>query len=205
METQDITYRGIAEDGRRLVVVDTETNGLSNTSDILEIAIVVLSPTSLLPIDSYSSLVQPTLYPNYVGRTDIHGITVQMLENAPTLLELRKDMVRYLHGNIIVAHNLEFDSKIITNNINRSGGIFRPGIGICTYRKMTNKKLALAARHCGIRYPRHHTALGDAMVAAALLRRYHRTWSWRIRHGKVRGAYLRWEDKKSIIKESYPR
>ena len=205
METQDITYRGIVRDGRRLVVVDTETNGLANTADILEIAIVVLSPTSLLPVDSYSSLVKPILYPNYVGRRDIHGITVQMLEKAPTLLELRKDMVRYLHGNIIVAHNLEFDAKIIMNNINRSGGIFRPGIGICTYRKMTNKKLAAAARHCGIRYPNHHTALGDAMVAAALLRRYYKAWSWRIKYGKIRGAYLRWEDDKSTIKESYPR
>jgi DNA polymerase III epsilon subunit-like protein len=91
--------------GAEPVFLDTETTGLHyyQGDDIVEIAIVSQSGEVLL-----NSLVNPGR-PIPGDATAIHGITDQMVEDAPTIQELMPRIVEALRGKVLVVYNVEFD------------------------------------------------------------------------------------------------
>src|SRR5688572_25451651 len=82
--------------------LDTETTGLSDMHEICEIAIVNLAVEVLI-----NSLVEPTK-PIDHNTSQIHGITDEMVSNAPSFRDLLPELERILRGREVLVYNVEF-------------------------------------------------------------------------------------------------
>lgn len=88
------------------VILDTETTGLHN-AEIVEIAIVNHRSEVLL-----NTLLKPTIaIPAEV--TEIHGITDEMVAEAPTFPDIYLQIKEILKGKRVLIYNAEFDIKIL--------------------------------------------------------------------------------------------
>ena len=143
----------------RYAVIDVETTGFSRNDRIVEVACVTVTGGEI--VDEYDTLVQPERDP---GPVRIHGITPTMLQSAPPFAAVAADIAMRLDGAILVAHNISFDVRFLSQEIERlDQAAFDPGVGVCTYR-LTGLKLAIAAERFGTHRP-SHSALDDARAA----------------------------------------
>ena len=149
-----------------LAVIDLETTGVGNNDRVVEIAAVILDPVTLATIDEFDTLINPL---RDVGPTRIHGITPSMVSAAPTFEEIVHHVSSLLTGSVLVAHNLSFDQRFLTNEFQRVGGTLEPGTGLCTL-KATRVRLDVACRTMGIELDNAHRALADARACADVLR-----------------------------------
>lgn len=88
------------------VIVDTETTGLWN-AEIVDIAVIDMSGKPLL-----NTLVKPKgSIP--VGATEIHGITNEMVAEAPTWPEVWEQLHPILKDKTVLIYNEEFDIRVM--------------------------------------------------------------------------------------------
>ena len=98
---------------------DVETTSLdSKKGHVIEIAVVRITDGGEV-LKEWTSLINANT--EDLGRPDIHGITLEMLEGAPTFLEVAGDLISELSGCIPVAHNASFDQKFILSEWANSG------------------------------------------------------------------------------------
>jgi DNA polymerase-3 subunit epsilon len=98
--------------GRDCVLIDTETTGLSEFDGLVELAIVSARGNTLL-----HSLINPEMVIR-AEATAIHGITNEMVKDAPRLRDLCEPVTRLLAGREVVIYNANFDAPFL-----RRGGI----------------------------------------------------------------------------------
>ncbi len=149
----------------RFAVVDCETTGLYNSDRVIEVAVVVVDLHSSQIVDEYDTLINPMRDTGPVG---IHGITPSMVQLAPTFDEVAAAVAQRVEGSVLVAHNLQFDARMLRHEYDRLGAQFDAGKGICTLR-LTGERLNLACARYGIQLMNHHRALADARATAELL------------------------------------
>lgn len=158
------------------VILDTETTGLYNAEPV-EIAVIDHTGAVL-----FNSRVKP-LRPERLSQkgasdqtaTDIHGITAEDLESAPTFGEIYPALYHVLHGKHVVAYNAHFD---ITLLIETRHEWYCPSFGF----KETTCAMKMYAQFCGdwsdwwqsYRWQPlpsgDHSALGDALATLEVLR-----------------------------------
>ncbi|QMT46549.1 hypothetical protein H3L92_10970 [Neisseria dentiae] len=91
------------------VVLDTETTGLDDDAEIIEIAIIDIDDNVLL-----NTLIRPSKpMPDWCEAVRIHGITNEMLDGAPTWKEMYPRIVEILSGKQVVIYNADFDLRLI--------------------------------------------------------------------------------------------
>lgn len=151
----------------RLAVVDVETTGLGRTDRVVEVAVVVLDASTGDTIDEFDSLVNPM---RDVGPVHVHGVTASMVSAAPTFDEVAAALGERITGSVLVAHNLSFDARMLSQEYGRLSANLVVGRGICTLR-LSGQRLNLACEDHGIVLGQHHRALADARATAELLRR----------------------------------
>ena len=151
----------------RFAVIDCETTGFGKNDRIVEFALVLIDGTSLETIDEFDTLVNPE---RDVGKTQIHGITAGMVSAAPTIDEVIPAIEDLITGSVLVAHNLSFDMRMLSQECDRVDATLRKGSGLCTY-KMSGMKLVSAASNLGLNISNHHRALEDARLAAEIFLR----------------------------------
>lgn len=95
--------------------LDTETTGLGEGSEICEIAILDLAGNALI-----NTLVK-TNQPIPEEATAIHGITNEMISNAPTFSELFPKLDDILKGRCVLVYNASFDEEMIASTARRNG------------------------------------------------------------------------------------
>ena len=149
----------------QFAVIDCETTGLYTADRIIEIAVVIIDHRTGQIINEYDTLINPQ---RDVGPVGIHGIVPSMLQLAPTFEEIAGTIAQQIHGTVLAAHNLPFDTRMLVNEFDRLGAVLDPGHGICTLR-LTNERLNLACDRYGIKLSQHHRALADARATAELL------------------------------------
>lgn len=149
------------------MVLDCETTGLGKHDRIVEIAAVEVDMDTGAVVDEFDTLVNPE---RDVGRTNLHGITASMVQTAPTFAEIAAALARRMHGSTLVAHNLSFDSRMLSQEFGRINTAFAAGSGYCTLRA-TSEKLGVACRRHKIAAFEEHQALADARATALLLMR----------------------------------
>ena len=97
-------------------IIDFETTGLSpaNGDRVIEVAALKIVNNKI--VDQYQSLMNPGFE---ISRriTSITGISNDMLEDAPTNLEVIPSLVNFLSGDSLVAHNASFDSNFLQNEL----------------------------------------------------------------------------------------
>lgn len=167
---QEITIKKLLE----YAILDIETTGGKfNEEGITEIAIYRFD--GLTVVDQFSSLVNPerSIQPFVVNLT---GINSEMLRNAPKFYEVAKRIIEMTDGAILVAHNANFDNRILTTEFDRLGYNFDKET-LCTVElakklipDMPSYSLGKLVRSLGIPLSDRHRAQGDAKATVELFK-----------------------------------
>ena len=98
------------------VVFDTETTGLSLTARIIEVGGVKIYGGRI--VEEFSSLANPQRsIPSKA--TEIHGITDEMVANAPPLPKVLQRFSNFIGDAILVGHNAVFDLRMLAFHLER--------------------------------------------------------------------------------------
>ena len=108
------------------------------------------------------------------GNINIHGITPNMVENAPTFDMIWQDLRKFLDNRIVIAHNANFDMSVLRHCIweyNLPKPIFKTACTVQIARRvwpdLINHKLNTLGEFFQIKF-KHHDALDDAKVCAKI-------------------------------------
>ena len=102
------------------IVLDTETTGLDYTKErMVEFAAVRLENGVIK--DSFETLINPE---QHIRKSSIavHGITEEMVQDAPTEAEVMPKILEFIGDYPIVAHNAIFDYSYINEAAKRTTG-----------------------------------------------------------------------------------
>lgn len=111
MKYQKRILQGIIDkliNSETIVVIDTETTGMTYTDEIIEIAVLSTAGAVLL-----HSLVKPSR-PIPAAATEINHITDEMVANAPTWAEVYPRLMDVLGDKKWIGWKSEFDARLIT-------------------------------------------------------------------------------------------
>lgn len=155
-------------------ILDIEsTGGKYNEEGITEIAIYKFDGEKV--VDQFISLVNPER-PIQEFVVKLTGITNKMLRTAPKFYEVAKRIVEITEGCIIVAHNANFDYRILCTEFNRLSYKFDRKT-ICTVElsqkllpEQPSHSLGKLVRSLGIPVSDRHRANGDAMATVELFK-----------------------------------
>ncbi|WP_430613074.1 exonuclease domain-containing protein [Flavobacterium sp. JP2137] len=153
-------------------VLDIETTGGQfNEEGITEIAIYKFDGAQV--IDQFISLVNPEIeiQPFVVKLT---GINNAMLRTAPKFYEVAKRIIEITQDCVVVAHNSDFDYRILRTEFRRLGYEFRRPT-LCTVElskklipEQQSYSLGKLVRSLGIPIADRHRANGDAIATLKL-------------------------------------
>ncbi|NOI34045.1 3'-5' exonuclease [Vibrio cyclitrophicus] len=97
------------------VIIDTETTGLDDKSEIVEITVISAASGDVL----FHSLVRPSSWiPNEA--TAIHGITNSKVSNAPRFVQVIEPLFHAIQDSEIITYNADFDSRLFIQSYERS-------------------------------------------------------------------------------------
>lgn len=155
-------------------ILDIETTGGQyNEEGITEIAIYKYDGHEI--IDQFISLVNPEkpIQPFVVKLT---GINNTMLQTAPKFYDIAKRIVEITEGCIIVAHNAQFDYRILRTEFERLGYKYDRQ-SLCTVElsqklmpEQKSHSLGKLVRALGIPMSDRHRATGDALATVQLFK-----------------------------------
>lgn len=126
-------------------------------------------------MDQFISLVNPEreIQPFVVNLT---GINSKMLKNAPKFYEIAKRIIEITEDCVIVAHNAEFDYRILRTEFKRLGFPYKRKT-LCTVSlsktlipDQASYSLGKLARALGIPVSDRHRANGDAIATVKLFK-----------------------------------
>jgi len=163
----------------KALVVDTETTGLGNRDQIVSIAVIEVATGAVL----VDSLVRPTgTIP--AAATAVHGITDEMVEDAPYIDELQLENI--LAGRTIIAYSADFDERMLRQSFEANGlNEYPVADWVCAkllYAEFAGEwneyrnswkwhKLADACKKMQIEFTgTQHSAVGDAQATLALVK-----------------------------------
>lgn len=163
---------------RQPIYLDTETTGLNDDDEIVEIAIINHDG-----IRELESLIRPTI-PIPISATRIHGISDPMVRQAPFWNHLWLQVNDLLKDRIICTYNSDFDRRMMQQS-NRKFKLpwdpehnFFDIMGLFSiynqewdpiHRNYRLIRLENAGTKMGIHLPNSHRALDDARLARAVL------------------------------------
>lgn len=127
-------------------------------------------------VDQFYSVINPQM-PFDQRNIQIHQITAQDVQDAPTMAELwPKIQGLYRPGMLVAAHNARFDANVLQKSLARydlpaphyllidtlaTSRVFEPGL--------PNYKLGTVAAALGVDLWHHHNALSDSEACADIL------------------------------------
>lgn len=156
-----------------IAALDFETTGLSTEVDrVIEVAVVRgrLGETPR----AWSALVHPQ---RAVSATWVHGIDDAMVANKPIFSAIADDLLRWLDGAVVLAHNSSFDVGFLAAELTRLGRsapilqvIDTLAIARRNYRFPSNSLDSLCTRFA-VQRARAHRAADDAAATFTLCQR----------------------------------
>jgi len=144
--------------------LDTETTGVDASAEIVEIA-VINNDGELV----YESLIRPKV-PITPKLTALHGISNEMVADAPQFGEIYNDLCSKLDGRLIIAYGADFDARMIRQTCelyDLKGLSCRWGCAMQMYQNHIGRekriKLSDAAEQCRVSpFGNAHRARADA-------------------------------------------
>ena len=120
-------------------------------------------------VENFYSLIQPPNLEFEPDNIQIHGITPEMVKNAPTFDDVWRNIQKFFGPHLVIAHNARFDMLVLKHSL----GWFRPedfhyvdSVSIAKDFVPGSKSLAHCVQHFGIEMGCHHNALDDALACA---------------------------------------
>lgn len=160
-----------------ILFLDTETTGLDDDAEIIDIALVVGRGTVLL-----DTLVRP-VGPIPAAATAVHRITDAMVWTAPSWPDVYQELVGIVrHRPHVIVYNAPFDRRVIGQTCQRHGMPLLRAHWHCAMQRYAAfvgerhprygdyrwHRLEEAARAVGA-LPPEHRALGDALACRAVV------------------------------------
>jgi DNA polymerase-3 subunit epsilon len=168
------------------LILDTETTGLGDDAEVVEIALIDCAGNVLL-----DTLVRPS-GPVPAEAVGIHGITDAMLADAPTWSEIHGRFCDLVAGRQVVIYSREFDARVISQTARRYGlqapQCFDLALddnavhcAMQAYAELHGEwneqkgryrwqKLSTAAQQQGVKVENAHRALGDCLMTLGVVR-----------------------------------
>jgi DNA polymerase-3 subunit epsilon len=161
------------------IYLDTETTGLDYEAEIVNISIIDSDGKVL-----FDSLIKPIrAIPS--DATRVHGITNQMVRNAPTWREVWPSIQSILRGRLVGIYNAEYDIRLIKQSCEKNGLYWSPpysnafcimllfskyyGAWDDYHQSYTWQKLEFAGKLFNINIPNSHRAKDDTLLSRAVL------------------------------------
>jgi len=150
------------------IFLDTETTGLGQRDEIVEISILEYDGTVLL-----DTLVKPGRKIPY-DASRIHGITDQIVQDAPAWFHVWPKVEEIIKGHVLGIYNAEFDLRMMKQSHQNLGMPWRfPQAQVfCIMKLYTSyigsrrwQSLGNAGRQSGINLPNTHRTLDDTLLA----------------------------------------
>ncbi len=156
------------------IAFDTETTGkYPIESEICEIAGVRFENGKV--VDTFSQLIKPTR-PMGQEVINIHGITNEMVENAPSIEQVIAKFHAFIGNTTLVAHHAPFDLGFVSYAFENAGLSLPTAPVVCSSRlsrtvikDSVNHKLQTLIPHLGLFKGSAHRATDDAQACGELL------------------------------------
>lgn len=164
------------------VVLDTETTGLDDAAEICQIAIIGSDGLVLL-----DQLVKPQR-PIPAGAARIHGISNEMVADAPNWGAIQPVVMNLLAGRNVVVYNAEYDMRLMMQSGRADSStyeviwhqhakfwcamnVFSPIYGEWNdyHGNYRWQKLTTAARYFRVPITNAHSALGDCLMTLGVV------------------------------------
>ncbi|MBP3584710.1 MAG: 3'-5' exonuclease [Peptococcaceae bacterium] len=174
MKTQSTTPEGVLSTTTEslklsFVCVDTETTGLDDSAEIIEIGMVKVIDG--IVADRYSQLIRP-YRPIPEEITQLTGIDNDMVEHQPHWNDVEAAILDFIGDFTLVAHNVSFDRSMIENHIGRvlpNAWLDTHDVAKIFMPSLTSYKLISIAGALQIAESGFHRAVNDAEVTAQVL------------------------------------
>jgi DNA polymerase-3 subunit epsilon len=155
------------------ITIDFETATESPESAI---SVGLVKYRSYRPVSTYCSLIRPpTLYirPDF---TEIHGLTIDDVRDAPDFADIWKNEIKgFIGRNLLAAHNASFDMNVLKAvfeyyefPLPKLSYFCTLNLARHTWPKLKSHALTALARKFGIIYNAHN-ALDDALTCGKLV------------------------------------
>ncbi len=159
------------------VIVDIETTGLNPAADeIIEIGAIKVENKEIK--DVFNKLVKPErpVPPNI---TDLTGISQDILVSELPIKPVISKFVSFIGNSIVVAHNADFDTSFLKNNIKKWLNKDIDNFIVCTLMisrdilpNLENHKLHTIGRYFGLETANRHRAIGDSELTYQIWMRF---------------------------------
>ncbi len=169
------------------IVLDTETTGLDYTREkIIEFAAVRLENGKIK--DEFQTLINPQQHIRKSSMA-IHGISEDMVKDAPTEEEILPAILDFIGDYPIVAHNAIFDYSFLNEASLRVCNKSLSNVRIDTqqmfkevFPDLEAHGLEALTRRFNVEFTKHHRAMADTMGLALsypkLKKLYHQKYDW---------------------------
>lgn len=160
---------------RRVIILDTETTGVTENDWIVEIAVILYDLIEATPIITYSALVKQETN----AAASVNGITDSLLKSSPDYHYQTDQVLSQLiqDADAIIAHQAEFDKGFVSRGLSGLG--FEKLPWICSMRHIDwprhskSKSLVNMALAHGVPIISAHRALTDCDILSRMLTRAH--------------------------------
>ncbi|MGD9667825.1 MAG: exonuclease domain-containing protein [Hyphomicrobiaceae bacterium] len=159
----------------RYVVFDTETTGLqpSQGDELLSIGAVQVLNGRILTNETFERLINPERDIPPLS-TRFHGITADQIAGKPPARIVLPQFRAFAGDAVLVAYNIAFDMTFLHKRQEEAGVSFDNPVldalllAIHVFPDHSDPSLSSMARHLDIQVEGRHTALGDALMTAAV-------------------------------------
>ena len=163
---------------RETLLLDTETTGLDDHDEVIQLAIINMQGHVLL-----STLIRPTVPVGTEARA-IHGITDEVLAQAPSFSDLYETIAVLLGNRSVLAYHADFDRRILAQTCAKYG---LPPVEVAAWDCVMEQyaifwgerskaghykpqSLSTACMQQGIDVHGHHDAVQDCLLTLALIK-----------------------------------
>ena len=176
-------------------IIDVETTGFSPKMGdrIIELSIINVNEQGEI-LDSFETLINPK---RDVGASWVHGITAEMVFDAPTFNEIADYVIELLEDSFIVAHNASFDLRFINYELQLAKTNTPELKGLCTLNlsrrilpDLPSKKLALLCEYFDITIQNAHSAYHDCLATSQVFMKLLKMYVEEYGFGRFEREYL---------------